>query len=106
MSPDEFAEYEASIGHVRNFKKGEVESYLKNDLNFEQMLVYYAGFPIYSPIYRDLTNRKPIANTVMACERSTIQALYSAFFYFLLRFASTKKRWGDQFIGLFIKRAT
>ncbi len=47
--------FEKNVGHLRNFKKGEVEVFLESH-GFKPVLVYYAGFPFYSPLYREVCN--------------------------------------------------
>ena len=47
--------YERGLGHYRNFQKGDIEQFLYSK-GFEKIEVYYAGFPFWSPITRDLMN--------------------------------------------------
>lgn len=46
--------YEVYEGHLRNFKKGEIENYMEGK-GYSILKVFYAGFPFYSPIERDLS---------------------------------------------------
>jgi len=45
--------YEHQIGHVRNFRKGEIERYLMKH-GFSPVEVFYAGFPFLNPITKGL----------------------------------------------------
>jgi len=93
--------FEANVGHLRNYSKGEVEAELVR-LGFRSLHTSYAGFPFYSPLYREfcqLTN---------AGDSSLTRGSYglglkatSYMLYILFRFASTRQRFGDQFVGLF-----
>ncbi len=95
--------FEVNVGHYRNFKKGEIEDFL-SEQGFKVVKTYYAGFPFYSPLYRDLCNLTNAAsNNFTTGKYSYKQKLISHFFYFLFRFCSTKNKLGDQFCGLFIK---
>jgi len=97
--------YEVNLGHVRNFKKHEVEDYLV-EKNFSPIEILYAGFPFFSPISRDMMNlffdfqQKNIENV---SEPTVLTKAYSKILYFLFRYCSTKRHFGEQFIGLFKK---
>ena len=99
--------YEINLGHVRNFKKGEVENYLA-EKGFYPVEVFYAGFPFFSPISRDLMNflfkcqQEHIENV---SEPTVLTKLYSKTLYFLFKYCSTKRHFGEQFLGLFHKDA-
>lgn len=97
--------YEIAEGHIRNFKRGEMEDYLSQH-NFKPVEIYYAGFPFYSPIGRELANIKWLFkfydNKIRRVNKPTlITKLYFNVFHFLFRHCSTKHRNGDQFVGLF-----
>ena len=47
--------YETQIGHVRNFKRDEIENFMTKQ-GYKTVKRFYAGFPFYSPILRNLTN--------------------------------------------------
>ena len=95
--------FETNVGHLRNFKAREVEEYLAK-LGFKPMNVFYAGFPFYSPLYRNLCNMTNSANNQFTKGTyGTPQRGVSLFFYILFRFFSTTLKHGDQFCGLFIK---
>ena len=55
-------EYEKEHGHFRNYQKGELESFFEEN-GFKTLKTYYAGFPFWSPITRDLLNLLPVDNT-------------------------------------------
>lgn len=95
--------FEKNVGHYRNFKKGEVEGFLKK-YNFYPKQIFYAGFPFYNPIYRELCNLTDSGGNVFTrgkygfIQKTVGWALFFSFSYF-----SSKKRFGDQFCGLFEK---
>lgn len=100
-------EYEIGEGHVRNFRKGEMENFLK-ERGFTKVKILNAGFPFYSPIGRDLANIKGLFkfydNKIRKKNCPTfLTRLYSCVFYFLFSHCSTKYNLGDQFVGLFVK---
>lgn len=96
--------YEKNVGHFRNFQKGEVENFL-DAYNFKPIKVFYAGFPFYSPIYREICNLTNSANNNFTQGRYGLaQKIISNLVYFFLRFLSTRNNRGDQFCGFFIKK--
>lgn len=98
-------DYEIKHGHYRNFKKGELENYFIN-MGFEMVEVYYAGFPFWSPITRDLLNLIPGDSTKAQENMSFIGKTVSLVLYYLYRYCSTRKWGGEQFVGLFKKLDT
>lgn len=94
--------YEVHIGHFRNFQTGEIEAYM-SELGYATVKTFYAGFPFYSPILRDLTNYffKSYAKTSQA-RMSKVAQLGHNVWYVLFRYFSMKQK-GDVFIGLFDK---
>jgi len=95
--------FEVNIGHVRNFKKGEVEFFLYSK-KFRPISIFYAGFPFYNPIYRDLCNITNSANNKFTRGKyGFLQKAACSMFYFLFRYFSTKRVLGNQFCGLFEK---
>jgi len=92
--------YEKFIGHYRNFVRGEVESYIIKN-NFNLLERYNAGFPIWSPILRDITNLfyKEYAEVTFH-KMSKIAYIGHYLCYILLRYFSLKKI-GDQCLLLF-----
>ena len=100
-------EYEIDLGHYRNFKKGELESFMYSH-GFRKVDVMYAGFPFWSPITRDLTNRRNLKCKDMGKDIKnelviTTNPIVHNITYFLYRNLSFD-RIGDQFMGLFEKK--
>jgi len=93
--------FEKQFGHYRNLKKGEVEEFLENR-NFMCITKQYAGFPFYSPIFRNICNtfNKGI-QTFSSGKYGFSQKLTATIIYTGFRFFSTRRYWGDQFCGLF-----
>ena len=92
--------HEIYVGHLRNFKKGEIEEFMnKNGLKIVK--TYYAGFPFYSPLGRDWLDRnfnrynKSITGTF-----TSKQKIFHMLLYILFRFFSLTSI-GDAFYGLF-----
>lgn len=96
-------DYEMKHGHYRNFKRGELEAFFDNN-NFQTVKTYYAGFPFWSPITRDLLNLVPGDSTKAQENLSLIGKFASVLLYILFRYFSTKNHFGDQFLGLFKKK--
>jgi len=98
--------FEVHVGHFRNFKKGEVETFMR-DQGFVSERIRYAGFPFYSPIYRELCNYTDSAsNRFSTGEYGWRQKLVATVFYTLFRYGSTRRNLGDQFCGLFRRGKT
>lgn len=96
--------YEKNVGHFRNFKKNEIENFLYEH-SFKPLKKIYAGFPFFSPIYREISSLTNLANNNFSQGKyGHAQKIISTLMYFLFRFFSTKNNYGDQFCGLFIKR--
>ena len=95
-------DYEKYVGHLRNFKKGEIENFLNNN-NFRTIKTFYAGFPFYSPLGRDWLNRnyrgydESVSGNFTKKQKIFHQMLYILFRYFCF------KNIGDSFVGLFEK---
>lgn len=94
--------YEKHIGHVRNFKIGEIEKFMEKN-GYKTIKTYYAGFPFHSPILRNLTNwrYKDYAELPQA-EMSFMSRRMHDVWYVLFRYLSMKHK-GDIFVGLFEK---
>ena len=104
--------YEINGGHFRSFKKAEIENYLINK-NYKIVKLFYAGFPFFNPVTRDLLNfvnflfskskkHKNAFSEIYAKPR-LITKIYSNIFYFLYKYCSTKNYLGNRYLGLFIK---
>lgn len=97
--------FEVNVGHWRNFAKGQIEAELGH-LGFRPMCVSYAGFPFYSPLYREfcqLTNAGD--DRLTRGTYGPARRFVAIVLYVLFRFASTRHRHGDQFVGLFVRTA-
>ncbi|MFA5841398.1 MAG: class I SAM-dependent methyltransferase [Candidatus Paceibacterota bacterium] len=93
--------FEKIVGHLRNFKKGEVENFLSGK-GFRPVNIFYAGFPFYNPVYRELCNLTNSAgNSFTKGKYGWGQKITASVFYFLFRYCSTKYFLGNQFCGLF-----
>ncbi len=94
--------YEKHIGHYRNYKRGEIEGYMESK-GYETVKTFYAGFPFYSPITRELSNIFYKNYSEPQKEMSYTSKRMHDVWYFLFRYCSLKHR-GDTYIGLFKKR--
>lgn len=99
-------DYEKNVGHYRNYKRGEIEYYMRKQ-GYAALDCYYAGFPFWSPICRDLLNlfRKNAVNVQESNENgmSSIDKAVSLILFYLFRYCSCLRK-GDQFIGLFKRK--
>ncbi len=92
--------YEPKIGHFRNYKRNELENFMSSQ-GYRTVKTYYAGWPFYSPILRDLTN-------IFSKNYSEIPQQQMGFlgrrmhdvWYILFKYFSLRNK-GDNFIGLF-----
>ena len=93
--------FEVHVGHFRNFKKGEVEEFMRTQ-GFTAERIFYAGFPFYSPLYRELCNLTDSASNSFTTGRyGARQKIVANVLYSLFRYGSSRRRFGDQFCGLF-----
>ena len=95
-------DYEKHIGHLRNFKRGEVENFL--DLRgFKIVKTFYSGFPLYTPLARDYID-KHYDSFIQSIDTkfTKSQELFHNFVYFSFKYFCFKNI-GDKFTGLFIK---
>lgn len=94
--------YEKNIGHFRNFKRNQMEEFLEGR-GYKTVHTFYAGFPFFSPILRDLTQlfSKNYSETISS-KMSPLGVFIHKVWYILFRYLSLKHR-GDVFIGLFEK---
>jgi SAM-dependent methyltransferase len=97
--------FEVQVGHYRNYGKGQIEAFL-DAKGFAPVKIFYAGFPFYSPLYRELCNLTDAASNSFtkgkySWKQKTVGWIAYLFFYFL----STRSHWGDQFCGLFVRKA-
>jgi hypothetical protein len=69
--------------------------------------VFYAGFPFYSPLYREVCNLTDSASNNFTTGRyGARQKIVASVLYSLFRYGSTRRHLGDQFCGLFRRTAT
>ena len=95
--------YEVNIGHFRNFRRNELEEFMESR-GYRTVKVLYAGFPFYSPILRDLTNRFfKNYSEIPESEMGFLSRRMHDVWYFLFRYCSLKSH-GDNFVGLFKRR--
>jgi SAM-dependent methyltransferase len=92
--------FETQVGHVRNFKRGEIENHLLQ-LGASRRTVFYAGFPFYSPLYREVCQLTKAGISDFARGKYTLpQRLVSQTLYMLFRYLSMRFH-GDQLCGVF-----
>jgi len=93
--------FEVHVGHLRNFRRGEVEDFMRTR-GFRPLQIFQAGFPFYSPLYREVCNlTNSGSNSFTTGTYGARQKLVAGILYSLFGFASTRRRFGDQFCGLF-----
>jgi trans-aconitate methyltransferase len=98
--------FEKFVGHVRNFSPGQVEKYLEGR-GFLPASIAYAGFPFYSPLYREICQIANAGTNQFTRGRYTWkQKVVSEVILFAFRRLSTQRRWGDQFVGLFLRSSS
>ena len=94
--------FERYVGHVRNFRRGQFERFTAT-IGLEPISVFYAGFPFYSPIFREFCNlTNSGGNALTIGKYSWWQKRLSDVIYVSFRYLSLTNR-GDQFCGLFEK---
>lgn len=97
--------FERNVGHLRNFRRGQFERYVAT-IGLEAVCVFYAGFPFYSPLFRDACNLiNSGGNSLTIGKYSWWQKRTGDVLYFFFRHLSLKRR-GAQFCGLFCKTAS
>lgn len=97
--------FEKNIGHFRNFRKGEVEAFLSAK-GFRTGLIYHAGFPFYSPIYREICNLANSGiNSMTRGEFKWHQRAMASVLFFMFNSLSSRRRLGDHFCGIFIRES-
>jgi len=96
--------FERNVGHLRNFHRGQFERYAIS-IGLEPLALYYAGFPFYSPLFRQLCDAFDSGGHTLTIGRYTwVQKRLSDMIYVSFRWLSMTSR-GDQFCGLFVKQA-
>lgn len=91
--------YEDKVGHLRNFQKREIEEIFHCN-GFKPVKIFYAGFPFWSPISRDLLNIT-FDNRDHTSSKKTNKLFHDVLFFLYKYFCFLHH--GDQFIGLFEK---
>lgn len=76
---ERYLPWEEQVGHVRNYRRGELEQKLRR-AGFTPRRAIYWGFPLYSPLVRRLLNRTRATSEVSATARAAAHALYAAYF--------------------------
>jgi len=95
--------FEIKVGHLRNFKSNEIESFLAAR-GWRVKEAFYAGFPFYSPIYRDICNIFDVGdNDYVKGNYGFFTKVLCSVLFGLFAKCSTKRKWGDYFVGLFEK---
>jgi SAM-dependent methyltransferase len=93
--------FEVHVGHLRNFRRGQVEEFMRTR-GFRPVQIFQAGFPFYSPLYREVCNlTNSGSNSFTTGRYGTSQKIVAGILYSLFGFASTRRNFGDQFCGLF-----
>ena len=93
--------FEVHVGHLRNFRRGQVEEFMRKQ-GFRPVQIFQAGFPFYSPLYREVCNlTNSGSNSFTTGRYGAPQKIVAGILYSLFGFASTRRRFGDQFCGLF-----
>ena len=95
-------DYEKYIGHLRNFKNGEVEKFMQAR-GIKTVKTFYSGFPFYTPLARDYINRN-YHNFMKSIEQefTKSQEIFHHFVYLIFRYFNFKNM-GDKFLGLFVR---
>ena len=94
-------DFEVNVGHLRNFRPGEFESFMER-AGFRTVEVLYAGFPFYSPLFRDVCNLTNSGGKALTKGRYSFWTRrLGDLIYLCFRVLSTRRRHGDQFCGLF-----
>lgn len=96
-------DYEKHVGHFRNYRRGEIEQFM-GQYRYMTVDCFYAGFPFWSPICRDLLNifRKNAVNVQKSSEKgmTIFDKIIARVLYYLFRYCSCLRK-GDQFVGAF-----
>jgi SAM-dependent methyltransferase len=76
---ERYRPWEEQMGHVRNYRRGELEAKLEA-AGFAPELVLYWGFPFYSPLARRLQNRMRSEPSYGLVSRAVASVLYAAYY--------------------------
>lgn len=93
-------DYEKEMGHLRNFKKGEIEEFMLSR-GYKIVKTQYAGFPFYTPLARNWVNANTSTYTKSVSGKMSIPKLIlNEIIYIAFRFFCFNNI-GDKFTGLF-----
>ena len=76
---DRYRPWERQVGHVRNYRRKELEAKL-HEAGFELERAVYWGFPFFSPLARTLQNRMTATSQLPARARLIARLLYLVYF--------------------------
>ncbi len=76
---ERYRPWEEQVGHVRNYRRGELEAKLRR-AGFEPVRAVYWGFPFYSPIARRLQNSMRAENEYGPRDRLLARIMYAVYF--------------------------
>lgn len=76
---ERYVPWERQVGHVRNYRRGELERKLRA-AGFEPLQTIYWGWPFFSPIARRLQNRMTLTNELSAVSKLIARLLYRVYF--------------------------
>ena len=76
---ERYRPWEEKVGHVRNYRRGELESKLEKTGFTIQKAVYW-GFPFFSPVARMLQNHMTLQSKMGVASRALGALLYAVYF--------------------------
>lgn len=76
---DRYRAYDEQVGHVRNYRRGELEAKLR-DAGFHVQRAVYWGFPFYSPLTRLALNRTTPSSAYGVATRAAASLMYALYF--------------------------
>ncbi|MFC1461803.1 hypothetical protein ACFLQR_04720 [Verrucomicrobiota bacterium] len=79
VSSERYRSWEEKVGHVRNYRAGELESKLEQ-AGFTVQHVVYWGFPFFSPLARLLQNHMTPSARMGIAGRLTSALMYYLYF--------------------------
>lgn len=77
---ERYRAWDEQMGHVRNYRRGELEEKLAQ-AGFTPQQVIYWGFPFYTPLARTLQNRAKAQHTFSQTERIIAQIMYYLYWF-------------------------
>lgn len=92
---------EKYVGHVRNFKKGELEQYF-DELGWRTVDASYGGFPLYDLVLKKIQyhNADKYLERI-AREPDKLERIAHNILFFMLRFCCLQNKGGAELIALF-----